>query len=154
MSIKLVISSAMGIALFSGFVHAQSAEAVVASYNQDPALTIAVSDAVSADTQEVEAFCRAADDEDEPVQVYVGAGFAGAHQYLMSVNDSAGASRIESIVCTCERTQGQILISFANGIGELERDICSSSWRGGSGSSSPGVFRINVGGGGNGVSRN
>jgi hypothetical protein len=154
MSIKLVISSAMGIALFSGFVHAQSVEAFVASYNQDPALTIAVSDAVSADVREAEAFCRAADDAVEPVQVYVGAGLAGAHQYLVSVNDSAGASRIKLILCTCERTPGQILSSFVNGIGELERDVCSSAWRGESGGSPPGVFQINVGGGGNGVSRN
>ena len=154
MSIKLVISSAMGIALFSGFVHAQSVEAFVASYNQDPALAIAVSDAVSADVRQTEAFCRAADDEEEPVQVYVGAGLAGAHQYLVSVNDSAGASRIKLTLCTCERTPGQILSSFVNGIGELERDVCSSAWRGESGGSPPSVFQINVSGGGNGVSRN
>jgi hypothetical protein len=154
MSIRLAISSAMGIALFSGFVHAQSVEAVVASYNQDPALTIAVSDAVGANHREAEAFCRAADDADEPVQVYVGAGLAGAHQYLVSVNDSAGAGSIKLTVCTCERTPGQILSSFANGIGALERDVCSSAWRGESGGSLPGAFRINVGGGGNGVSKN
>ena len=154
MSIKLVISSAMGIALFSGFVHAQSVDAFVASFNQDPALAVAVSDAVSADVRETEAFCRAADDEDEPVQVYVGAGFAGAYQYLVSVNDSAGASSIKLIACTCERTRGQILSSFVNGIGALEGDVCSSAWRGESGGSPPGVFQINVGGGGNGVSRN
>lgn len=154
MSIRLVISSAMGIALFSGSVHAQSAEAVLASYDRDPALTIAVSDTVAADQRQTEEFCRAADDADEPVQVYVGAGLAGAHQYLVSVNDPAGASRIKSVVCTCERTPGQILSSFANGIGALEGDMCSSAWRGGIGGSSPGVFLINVDGGGNGVSRN
>ena len=154
MSVKLIVSSAMGIALFSGFVHAQSVEAFVASYNQDPALTIAVSDAVSSNTTEAEEFCRAADDEVEPVQVYVGAGLAGAHQYLVSVNEFAEASRIKLIVCTCERTRGQILSSFANGIGELERDVCSSAWRGESGGIPPGVFKINLGGGGDGVSRN
>ncbi|MEM7634506.1 MAG: hypothetical protein AAF299_08095 [Pseudomonadota bacterium] len=154
MSIRLVISSAMGVALFSGFVHAQSAEAVLASYDQDPALTIAVSDTVAADQRETESFCRAADDAAEQVQVYVGAGLAGAHQYLVSVNDAAGASGIASIVCNCERTPGQILSSFASGIGALEGDICSSAWRGGIGGSSPAVFLINVEGGGNGVSRN
>ncbi|WP_108880548.1 hypothetical protein [Anderseniella sp. Alg231-50] len=154
MSFKLAISSAMGIALFSGLVHAQSVEAFVASYNQDPALSIAVSDAVSANHPEAEAFCRAADDASEPVQVYVGAGLAGAHQYLLSVNDSAGASSIKLTVCTCERTPGQVLSSFANGIGALERDMCSSAWRGESGGSPPDVFSINVDGGGNGVSRN
>jgi len=154
MSIKLIVSSAMGLALFSGVVHAQSVEAFLASYNQDPALTIAVSDAVSSNVREAEEFCRAADDAVEQVQVYVGAGLAGAHQYLVSVNDSAGASGIKLTVCTCERTQGQILSSFANGIGALERDVCSSAWRGESGGTPPGVFQINVGGGGNGVSRN
>lgn len=154
MSIKLVISSAMGIALFSGFVHAQSVEAFVASYNQDPALTIAVSDAVSSNIREAEAFCRAADDAAEPIQVYVGAGLAGAHQYLVSVNDSAGAGSIKLTACTCERTPGQVLSSFANGIGALERDVCSSAWRGESGGTPPGVFQVNVSGGGNGVSRN
>ncbi len=154
MSIKLIVSSAMGLALFSGVVHAQSVEAFLASYNQDPALTIAVSDAVSSNVREAEEFCRAADDAVEQVQVYVGAGLAGAHQYLVSVNDFAGASGIKLTVCTCERTRGQILSSFANGIGALERDVCSSAWRGESGGTPPGVFQINVGGGGNGVSRN
>lgn len=154
MSVKLVISSAMSIALFSGLAHAQSVEAFIASYNQDPALTIAVSDAVSSNAREAEEFCRAADDETEPVQVYVGAGLAGAHQYLVSVNDFAGAANVKLTLCTCERTRGQILSSFANGIGELERDMCSSAWRGESGGTPPGVFQINVGGGGNGVSRN
>lgn len=154
MSVKLIVSSAMGIALFSGLVHAQGVEAFLASYNQDPALTIAVSDAVSSNVTEAEEFCRAADDEVEQVQVYVGAGLAGAHQYLVSVNEFAEASRIKLIVCTCERTRGQILSSFANGIGALERDVCSSAWRGESGGTPPGVFKINIGGGGDGVSRN
>ncbi|NNJ74687.1 MAG: hypothetical protein HKP56_05960 [Anderseniella sp.] len=154
MSIKLIVSSAMGLALFSGVVHAQSVEAFLASYNQDPALTIAVSDAVSSNVREAEEFCRVADDAVEQVQVYVGAGLAGAHQYLVSVNDFAGAGDVKLTVCTCERTRGQILSSFANGIGALERDVCSSAWRGVSGGTPPGVFQINVGGGGNGVSRN
>jgi hypothetical protein len=144
----------MGIALFSGFVHAQSVEAFLASYDQDPALAIAVSDAVSSNIREAEEFCRAADDAVEQVQVYVGAGLAGAHQYLVSVNDFAGAGGIKLTVCTCERTRGQILSSFANGIGALERDVCSSAWRGESGGTPPRVFQINVGGGGDGVSRN
>jgi len=154
MSVRLIVSSAMGIALFSGFVHAQSVEAFLASYDQDPALTIAVSDAVSSNIREAEEFCRAADDAVEQVQVYVGAGLAGAHQYLVSVNDFAGAGGIKLTVCTCERTRGQILSSFANGIGALERDVCSSAWRGESGGTPPRVFQINVGGGGDGVSRN
>ncbi len=154
MSIKLAILSAMGVALISGFAHAQSAEAIVARYDQDPALAIAVSDSVSAHARTAEEFCRAADDEDEPVQVYVGAGLAGAHQYLMSVNDSAGAGSIKLTVCTCERTPGQILSSFANGIDALEGDVCTSAWRGEVGGSSPRVFQVNTGGGGNGVSRN
>ncbi|MGI9513990.1 MAG: hypothetical protein ACR2OL_13890 [Anderseniella sp.] len=154
MSIRLAISSVMGVVLFSGFVHAQTVEAFVASYNQDPALAIAVSDAVGANHREAEAFCRAADEADEPVQVYVGAGLAGAYQYLVSVNDFAGARSIKQTVCTCERSPDQILISFANGIGALEGDICSSAWRGLSGGSSPGVFLMNIDGGGSGVSRN
>ncbi len=154
MSIRLAIASALGVALFSGFVHAQSVEAMVASYDQDPALAIAVSDAVGANYREAETFCRAADEAAEPVQVYVGAGLAGAHQYLVSVNDAAAASSLKQTVCTCERSPGQILSSFANGIGALEPDICSSAWRGQSGSSAPGAFVINIAGGGSGVSRN
>lgn len=153
MAIRLAISSAIGIVLFTGLVHAQSAEAIVERYNDDPALTITVSDEVGANAEAAEAFCEAADDASDQVQVYVGAGLAGAHQYLLSVNDSTAASNIKLTVCTCEKTPGQILSSFANGIGALERDVCSSAWRGETGGSPPKVFQINTRGGGNGMSR-
>jgi len=154
MAIRLVISSAVGIVLLTGLAHAQSVETIVAGSNDDPALTITVSDEVSANAEVAEAFCEAADDASDQVQVYVGAGFAGAHQYLLSVNDSTSAANIKLTVCTCEKTPGQILSSFANGIGALERDVCSSAWRGEAGGSPPNVFQINTRGGGSGVSRN
>jgi phage gp36-like protein len=154
MAIRLAVSSVVGIALLTSLAHAQSVEAIVARYNDDPALTITVSDEVSANVDVAGAFCEAADDASEQVQVYVGAGFAGAHQYLLSVNETTAAANIKLTVCTCERTPGQILNSFANGIGGLERDVCSSAWRGDAGGSSPNVFNINTRGGGDGVSRN
>ncbi len=154
MAIRLAISSAVGIALLTGSAHAQSAEAIVARYSDDPALTISVSDEVSANAEVAAAFCEAADDASEQVQVYVGAGIAGAHQYLLSVNETTAAASIKLTVCTCERTPGEILSSFANGIGGLERDVCSSAWRGEFTVSSPNVFGINNRGGGDGVSRN
>ena len=154
MAIKLAISSAVGIALLTGLAHARSVEAIVTDSADDPALTITVSDEVSANAEVAEAFCAAADDASEQVQVYVGAGFAGAHQYLLSVNETTAAAGIKFTVCTCETSPGQILSSFANGIGTMERDVCASAWRGEAGSSSPGVFHINTRGGGSGISRN
>lgn len=153
MVIRLAISSTAAIVLFAGLAHAQSAEAIVERYSDDPALTISVSDEVSANAEVAAAFCEAADDASDEVQVYVGAGLAGAHQYLLSVNDSTAAANIKMTVCTCEKTPGQILSSFSNGVGALERDVCSSAWRGSTGGSLPKVFQINTRGGGSGISR-
>ena len=154
MAIRLVISGAVAIVLLTGLAHAQNVEAIFERYNDDPALTVTVSDEVSANAEVAEAFCEAADDASDQVQVYVGAGLAGAHKYLLSLNDSTAAANIKLTVCTCEKSPGQILSSFANGIGALERDVCSSAWRGETGGSLPNVFQINARGGGSGVSRN
>ena len=154
MTIRLAILGAASIVLFTGLAHAQTVEALLAGQGDNPELTIAVSDEVSANADVAEAFCRAADDASEQVQVYVGAGLAGAHQYLLSVNETADAASVKVTVCTCEATPGEILSSFANGIGELERDVCASAWRGVAGLSPPNVFNMNNSGGGDGMSRN
>ena len=145
--LTLVMATCMGASL----ANAQSANAVLARYGGDPELTKAVATAVANNPNAAFGFCQASANQGQTVQVYVGAGLAGAYTELMAVNDEAGASAVANVACGCG---DQVGASFSNSIGVPLADVCSNTWSGDYAGVKPYLWRLLATGGGNGVSRN
>jgi len=93
-------------------------------------------------------YCNEADEADRETQIAVGAGFAQAYVYFAGINNRPDAPRtISQIVCTCERTPGQILSSYLASLGELEDEVCSTPWRADTSDSIPSLFKFTPTGG-------
>ena len=150
-SIKIVVTLAVASGFGAVAAYAQSANAVLARYGDDPALARAVSSDVAQQPGAAYGFCQAATNRGQVVQVYVGSGLAAAYTELVAVNDKDGAAEVAQVACGCGK---QVSVSFSNSIGVPLGDICSNSWSGDYAGVKPYLWRLLATGGGNGVSRN
>lgn len=153
MPLKTVLLGFAALMLTATAAYSQSAETVLARYNQDPQLAAVVADEVANDPQAAGAFYAAVIDESETAQIYVGAGFASAYQVLIEAGDSTGAGIVLQVVCSGGGA-GSLASSFAASLGGSIVAICSGSGSGDYSGTAPSLFRINANGGGNGISRN
>jgi len=149
MGLKSGLLGFVALTLLATAAYAQSADAVLARYGQDPQLTAEVASEVATDPQAAGAFCFAASNQGETVQVYVGAGFAEAYRVLLDGNDATGAGVVLQVACTCNES-GSVGTSFAISLGGRLGDVCSGSWSGAASRTASSLFGTNASGGGSG----
>jgi hypothetical protein len=92
-------------------------------------------------------YCTEADEADRETQIAVGAGFAQAYLYFDGMGNRKDARTISQIVCTCERSVGQILSSYLASLGGVEDQTCSTPWRADTSDSTPSLFKFTPTGG-------
>jgi hypothetical protein len=123
----IAVGGVLGLSILSA--HAQSADEIVRVLTEERGkLAELVAD-----------HCMKADEAERQTQIAVGAGFAQSYLYFVAAGDQSGAELIGQIVCTCERTPGDILSSYLASLGELEDQACSTSWQADSSAAVPGL---------------
>lgn len=134
MKSSLLIAAVAVLGLSPAVVHAQSADEVVRVVTADNGNVAEV----------VAGYCRESIEANREVQIGVGAAFAQAYLYFVSVGDQSSAGVIAQIACTCERSPGDILSSYLATLGEVEDQACSSTWSADRSGSLPSLFQTTV----------
>jgi hypothetical protein len=140
-----LITAVMASCLGATLSHAQSANAIFALYGSDPQLATAVTAMVAEAPSAAYGFCQASANQGQSVQMYVGAGFAGAYADLVAAGNEAGAREVAQAACSCG---ANISTAFSNVVGAPVGEVCSSSWAGDYARVKPYLWRLLASGGG------